>query len=124
MRAAIPDCLVANYEKLQAGLTLPDPNDCHVLAAAIRCNAQAIITRNLKDFPTEILSEFDLEAIHPDVFLINQFDLSNAKVLDAIKNIRARMLNPKYSASEYLDSLSVDGITAFSQRLSEFEHLI
>ena len=118
MRAAIPDCLVAIYEKLQAGLTLPDPNDCHVLAAAIRCNAQAIITRNLKDFPTEILSEFDLEAIHPDVFLINQFDLSNAKVLDAIKNIRARMLNPKYSASEYLDSLSVGGITAFSRRLS------
>ncbi len=124
MRSVVPDCMVTNYEKLEAGLELPDPNDRHVLAAAIRSKAQAIVTRNLKDFPVETLAEFDIEAIHPDVFLINQFDLSNAKVLDAIKNIRVRMLNPKYSASEYLDSLSVDGITAFAQRLSKFEHLI
>ncbi len=124
MRIAVPDCIVTRYEKLEACLELPDPNDRHVLAAAIRSKAQAIVTRNLKDFPSEALNEFDIEAIHPDVFLINQFDLSNAKVLDAIKNIRARMTNPKYFADEYLDSLSVDGITAFSQKLKEFEHLI
>jgi hypothetical protein len=103
---------------------LPDPDDNHVLAAAIRARASAIITRNLKDFPHDVIDEFDIEAIHPDVFLINQFDLSNAKVLDAVKNIRSRMINPKRSASEYLNSLSVDGVTAFSERLTEFEHLI
>lgn len=124
MRNAVPDCMVTNYEKLEIGLTLPDPNDCHVLAAAIRSNAQAVITSNLKDFPSEALKEFDIEAIHPDIFLVNQFDLSNAKVLDALKNIRARMINPPCSAAEYLERLAVNGLTAFSQKLNEFEHLI
>lgn len=124
MRTAVPDCMVKNYEKLEAGLKLPDPNDRHVLAAAIRSNSQAIITRNLKDFPKEVLAEFDIEAIHPDVFLINQFDLSDATVLDAMKNIRSRLRNPTFTASEYLEFLSADGITAFSQKLAEFEHLI
>lgn len=124
MRNAVPDCMVTNYEKLEAGLTLPDPNDCHVLAAAIRCKAQAIITSNLKDFPAGVLKEFDIEAIHPDVFLINQFDLSDAKVLDAVKNIRSRMINPPCTAIEYLERLAVNGLTAFSQKLNEFEHLI
>lgn len=124
MRNAVPDCMVTNYEKLEAGLVLPDPDDRHVLAAAIRCKAQAIITSNLKDFPAEVLKEFDIEAIHPDVFLINQFDLSDAKVLDAIKNIRSRMINPPCTAIEYLERLAVNGLTAFSQRLNEFEHLI
>lgn len=124
MRNAVPDCMVTNYEKLETGLTLPDPNDCHVLAAAIRCKAQAIITNNLKDFPAEILQEFDIEAIHPDVFLINQFDLSDAKVLDAVKNIRSRMINPPCTAIEYLERLAVNSLTAFSQKLNEFEYLI
>jgi predicted nucleic acid-binding protein len=124
MREAVPDCLVTNYEKLELGLGLPDPNDNHVLAAAIKAQAQAIITRNLKDFPVEILQEFSLEAIHPDIFLINQFDLSSAKVLDSVKSIRSRMLNPPFSANQYLERLAVDGLTAFSQRLCEFEDLI
>lgn len=124
MRDAVPDCIVSNYEKLESGLGLPDSNDNHVLAAAIKTKAQAIVTRNLKDFPADILQEFDIEAIHPDVFLINQFDLSNAKVLDGLKNIRARMQNPSFTASQYLDRLAVDGLTAFSQKLAEFEHLI
>lgn len=124
MRMAVPDCMVTNYEKLDAGLALPDPNDHHVLAAAIRCKAQAIITSNLKDFPAEVLQEFDIEAIHPDVFLINQFDLSEAKVLDAVKNIRSRMVRPPCVGVEYLGRLSVNGLTGFSQKLNEFEHLI
>lgn len=124
MRYAVPDCIVTNYERLETGLMLPDPNDRHVLAAAIRCDAQAIITCNLKDFPADVLQEFDIEVIHPDVFLINQFDLSEAKVLEAVKNIRSRMTSPPCAASEYMERLAVNGLTAFSQRLNEFEHLI
>lgn len=124
MRNAVPDCIVRNFERLEVGLVLPDPNDRHVLAAAIRCKAQAIITSNLKDFPAAVLQEFDIEAIHPDVFLINQFDLSDAKVLDAVKNIRSRMINPPCTAVEYLNRLAVSGLTAFAQKINEFEHLI
>lgn len=124
MRIAVPDCLVTNYEKLEAGLVLPDQNDRHVLAAAIRCKAQAIVTNNLKHFPSDVLREFDIEPIHPDVFLINQFDLSSPRVLDAVKNIRSRLNRPPLAVAEYLELLAVNGLTAFSQRLRDFEHLI
>src|ERR1035437_3804649 len=58
------DCLVTGYEVLIDQLQLPDNDDRHVLAAAIRCGADAIITRNLKDFPDAELSKYGIEAIH------------------------------------------------------------
>jgi hypothetical protein len=57
---AVPDCLVTGCEHLTEQLSLPDPNDRHVLAAAIRCGAQAIVSMNLKDFPSETLAEFEI----------------------------------------------------------------
>lgn len=42
MNRAAPDCLVTGYEHLIEGLDLPDLDDRHVLAAAIRANAQAM----------------------------------------------------------------------------------
>jgi predicted nucleic acid-binding protein len=60
MERAIPDGRVDGYEPLVNGLMLPDPNDRHVLAAAIRCNADVIVTFNESDFPLRRLhlSEF------------------------------------------------------------------
>lgn len=124
MVAAVPDCIVANYQDLIPSLQLPDVDDRHVFAAAIRCKAQAIITFNLKDFPAAYLLDYDIEPIHPDIFLINQFDLSQAKVLDAVKNIRSRLKNPRIIATQYLSTLASLGLTAFSNTLQDFEHLI
>jgi predicted nucleic acid-binding protein len=56
MNNAIRDVLVENYEDLIDGLSLPDPDDRHVLAAAIRSDAQVIVTWNMKDFPAEKLT--------------------------------------------------------------------
>lgn len=50
MNAAVLDCLVAGYEPLIPSIILPDPDDRHVVAAAIRAGAQVIVTANLKDF--------------------------------------------------------------------------
>ena len=58
MDLAIPDALVTGHEELIAGLTLPDVDDRHVLAAAIRRNARVIVTFNEKDFPAEVLSNY------------------------------------------------------------------
>ena len=69
MDAAVPDALGAGYEKLIPSLTLPDPDDRHVLAAALRGRCDVIVTYNLKDFPAEILSADDIEAQHPDEFI-------------------------------------------------------
>ncbi|MFO7641066.1 MAG: PIN domain-containing protein, partial [Candidatus Competibacteraceae bacterium] len=72
---AVEDCLITSYENLIEGLKLPDPNDRHVLAAAIRAGAAAIITMNLKDFPDEALNEFEIFAQHPDDFILDLADL-------------------------------------------------
>ncbi len=66
MNSAILDCLVTGFEPLEAGLTsLPDPNDRHVLAAAIHCGAQEIVTFNLRDFPEDVLKQLLTDARKP-----------------------------------------------------------
>ncbi len=70
MNEAVRDCVVAGYEDLIDSLALPDPDDRHVLAAAIRAGAEVIVTCNLTDFPGEILACYDIEAMHPDDFLV------------------------------------------------------
>ena len=66
MTRAVPDCMVTGFEQLIDGLVLPDADDRHVLAAAIRAGAQAIVTFNLDDFPAERLQPYNIEAKHPD----------------------------------------------------------
>jgi len=62
---AVRDCLVTGYESLIQSLTLPDPGDRHVLAAAIRAEAQVIVTFNLKDFPARVLAGYSIETDAP-----------------------------------------------------------
>ena len=75
MDRATRDCLVTGYEALVPALTLPDPDDRHVLAAAIVGRCDAIITQNLKDFPPQTLAPFGIETQHPDDFFRNQLSL-------------------------------------------------
>ncbi|WP_231369395.1 PIN domain-containing protein [Thioalkalivibrio sp. AKL19] len=124
MDQAVPDCLVQGYEPLVEGLDLPDYDDRHVLAAAIRAGAQAIITFNLKDFPERRLSPFDLEAMHPDVFAEHQLDLGEAAVLQAAKEARTALRNPEVSPDAYIETLEQQGLVVTAQRLREFSHLI
>ncbi|WP_328770147.1 PIN domain-containing protein [Streptomyces sp. NBC_00286] len=76
MNGAVRDCLVKGYEPLINAVELPDADDRHVLAAAVRAKAQVIVTFNLKDFPTDALARWDVEAVHPDAFLEAQIDLA------------------------------------------------
>lgn len=76
MDMAIKDCLVTGYRPLIEDLTLPDPKDRHVLAAAITASADVIVTKNIKDFPSETLRPFRLIAQRPDEFIIDQITLS------------------------------------------------
>src|SRR5690606_10367687 len=91
MDQAIPDALVTGYEPLMAGLALPDANDRHVLAAAIRCNASVIVTFNQRDFPAETLTPYDIESQHPDEFIENIIDLDTAAVLAAARQQRTQL---------------------------------
>jgi predicted nucleic acid-binding protein len=79
LRKAFPEAWVTGCKQLEPSLS-NHPKDRHVLAAAIRCNAQTIVTFNLRHFPAGSLAEYDVEAIHPDEFLVNQFHLDDALV--------------------------------------------
>lgn len=124
MDAAVPDCLVTGFEGLIESLELPDPNDRHVLAAAIRCGAQIIVTKDLKDFPSEILEQYGIEAQHPDEFLDYQFGLRPNLVVRAAKEQRKRWKNPPLAAEEYLERLSSQGLVVTAEKLGDYLDLI
>jgi hypothetical protein len=124
MDANVLDCLVTGHEKLIDGLTLPDPNDRHVLAAAIRAGADVIVTFNLADFPCERLEEFGVEAQHPDEFITHLIDLDAALVCGAVKRQRQNLKNPPRTAGELLDTLHAQGLPQTVIRLRSFEPLL
>jgi predicted nucleic acid-binding protein len=112
------DALVTGYEDLIEGLHLPDLDDRHVLAAAIRGRADVIVTANVKDFPAEVLSQFEIDAQHPDEFIVHLLDLSPGSVLAATQRHRESLKNPRKTAVEYLEMLEREGLaqTAFILR--------
>jgi predicted nucleic acid-binding protein len=121
MNSNVRDCLVGGYEKLIPALSLPDPDDRHVLAAAIRSSASVIVTYNLKDFPTKSIKEFGIEAQHPDVFLNHLIDLSPHVVCGAIQRLRLSLKNPPKSTEEYLEILKKQSLVQVVKKLKEFE---
>ena len=110
MNEAVPDCLVEGFEDLVEGLRLPDPNDRHVLAAAIRSGAQAIVTFNLRDFPRDQLAPFWVEAIHPDDFVVDLIDLAPGVVTNVVAEQAAALRNPPRTIAEMLDTLRDQGL--------------
>jgi hypothetical protein len=106
MNANVRDCLVEGYEKLIPALSLPDPNDRHVLAAAIRSSSSIVVTYNLKDFPAKTTKKFGIEAQHPDEFLGHLIGLSSEIVCGAIRRLRLNLKNPPIDAEKYLEILN------------------
>lgn len=81
LRAAWPDAEISADPALEARLSLPDPADCHVLAAAITGGAEAIVTLNLRDFPRNRLE--GLRALPPDDLLMELW-LADSAVIEAV----------------------------------------
>lgn len=101
-------CHVHGYRRWEQRLTLPDPNDRHVLAAALACIADVIVTFNTKDFPLDVLRPFGLAAVVPDSF-VSQL-MESGIVVAAAAEHRAALTRPTMSADEYLDSLRRNGL--------------
>lgn len=113
-------CLVDGYEKIIPALTLPDPNDRHILAAAIRSSSSVIVTYNLKDFPDRNINEFGIEAQHPDDFLMHLIDLSSQITCAAIRRLRLGLKNPPMNPNEYLECLAKQSLAKTIEKLREF----
>lgn len=105
MNSHAGDCLIYDYEDLIPALNLPDKDDCHVLAAAIKACVSIILTYNLKDFPCTVLQHYKIKAQDPDSFIINLLDLHPEKVQQSIQLHRKRLKNPPKSVEEYLKTL-------------------
>ncbi len=116
---AVPDSRVSGFERLVKGLSLPDPDDRHVLAAAIRARADIIVTFNVADFPKGELSRFGVEARHPDGFLIALLDVHPDAVCVAVREQAASLRSPPVSVEQLLATLHECGLPGFVARLRE-----
>ena len=121
---ALPDAAVADYDDLIPALQLPDPDDRHVLAAAIKGQCQVILTFNLADFPAEALAPHNLVAMHPDTFLSALCASDPAPVIAAAAHVRARLTRPPISPADYLFGLTQGLLPATAQALAPFQDKI
>jgi predicted nucleic acid-binding protein len=124
MEQAIPDACVYGYEALIDGLVLPDVDDRHVLAVAIRCNASVIVTFNQKDFPCAVLRPYGIEAQHPDEFVDNLMDLDPAAVIAAAQRQRQQLKMPPMDVSAYLNLLLRQGLVQSSKALTLYQAIL
>jgi predicted nucleic acid-binding protein len=119
MTQAVPDCLVKGFDALVEGLDLPDPDDRHVLAAAISAGAQSIVTFNLKDFPDAKLARYHVEAKHPDEFVLDAIDLAPGLVTTVVSEQAASLRTPRRTVGELLDTLRDQGLVRSVAKLRE-----
>jgi hypothetical protein len=105
MNGAFPEALVRQYEDLIEALQLPDIDDRHVLAAAIRGGANVIVTENLKDFPSVVLERYGLDALTADEFVLNVLEIFPADAVNALKRMRLRYANPSHDPEQLLQAM-------------------
>jgi len=115
---------VTGFEELIESLTLPDPNDRHVLAAAIRSQAGVIVTYNLKDFPESVLDAYGIEAQHPDEFVTHLFDLAAGAVCYCVRCQREALKKPPVSVPELLNTFLSLGLATTVAHLETMKDLL
>lgn len=102
MRREFPDALVTDYEPLIEGMT-NDPKDRHVLAAAVRANAEIIVTSNVADFPATACDPYDIGVVHPDQFLLDQLDLYEDETVRCLQELVSDLKRPPQPMRAFLD---------------------
>lgn len=119
MEAAFPRACVQVDAEAEVGLELPDPDDRHVLAAAIAGGAESIVTFNLKDFPSAALAHHCIVATHPDTFVVQLLARDPEAVTRALAAQVASLRNPPLMPLELLAILDRLGLPNATQRLRE-----
>lgn len=114
MNDTFEDACVQGWEALEPTVTLPDADDRHVVAAAMRGRADAIVTANVRDFPEDVLAPLGIAVVDPDDFLLDQLDLAPRIVLDALREQAAHTRNPALTPTDLLARLARAGVPAFA----------
>ena len=116
--------LLSGYEHLIDDLELPDPDDHHVLAAAIWGRCHVLVTQNTRHFPRETLEPYAVQVQHPDEFLAQLMLSRTVQFCSSVRRVLARLSNPPYSAEEYLANLELSGLHLTSSELKRYIHLL
>jgi len=109
MIQAVPDCIVRGHEPLIEGLQLRDPDDRHVLAAAIKAGAQVIVTSD-KDFTSKALAPWNIEAKTPDEFVLDQIEIADRMIWGCVQQIANSRSNPPETVEDVLGQLERAGL--------------
>lgn len=86
----------------------------HVLAAAVRANAEVLVTFNIKDFPPHSTERFEIEVVHPDDFLLDQLDLFPGLTVSTFEYLVETYDSPRMSMEELLQVLARAGVPRFA----------
>lgn len=114
MQSAFEDACVTGWESMEDSISLPDRNDRHVVAAAVRGRADTLVTFNLQDFPRTALKSMDLEVQHPDEFLLNQLDLEPDLTIRTLQLQAAATQRPTVSMKQLLLHLQQCNVPKFA----------
>ena len=115
MDEAFEDALVHDWERLVSAIQLPDPDDAHVVAAAVVGRADVIVTENTKHFPPSALKPLRITAVRLDEFLLDQFDLAPTATCRTITEQAAAMRRPPVDPAQLLDRLARSGAPRFAR---------
>ena len=124
MDAAVLDALVTGYEPLINAMDLPDPDDRHVLAAAVVCKASCIVTFYISDFPEESLAPYGLHAVHPDDFLRDVESVDPAAFADAVWQDLDHYRAPPLDLPEYVVALRKAGVPRIAEQISKLAPIL
>ena len=117
MNDALPGATISGYEDLFPTVSLPDPDDRHVVAAAIAAGASIILTWNLKDFPAAALKKYGLRRHTPDAFFSGLYDNVPDLVVGSLANARRNLNKSRVSASDFIEILNHQKLTQLATRL-------
>ncbi|MDT7858258.1 PIN domain-containing protein [Rubrivirga sp. S365] len=119
MARAFPDAAVSGYEGREDDLQLPDPDDRHVLAAAVEAQVGEVVTWNLSDFPAAVLAPLGVEAASPDAFVGSMLEEDPDRVVAAMRAHRAGLHRPPLTTGQYLGHLERAGLVRVVAALVE-----
>ena len=113
MERAFPEAMVEGHEHLEAALKgIPDPDDRHVVAAALHAGAAQIITNNLRDFPVEVMEQLQIDVRTADDFIADTLDLpmDSSTALSAVRRLRLGLNRPELTQAELLTRMERNGL--------------
>lgn len=111
MEEAFEEACVRDFDEfLPACAGLPDPDDAHVVAAAIKTQAAMIVTDNLKDFLDLLLTRLNIEARSADSFIADTIALDPGRAVAAIRKMRERLRKPEKTADVLLLDMEAEGL--------------